>query len=110
MNINIESTPYGFSSLACPSCGEPTLHHGEVEVFIRTNEDSQTGRHIMVKQNGWVDTDDNISLNPSERRDGVLIHLSCEGCSNKSVLAIVQHKGETQLSTGIVQERINYAA
>ena len=33
--------------------------------------------------------------NPSARREGILIHFSCEACHERPVLEIDQHKGPT---------------
>lgn len=110
MKIKLEQYSSSEDLLICPSCGETTLHHGKVEVFSRDGEDSQTGRHVVVESNGWVNTDNSMGRNPSLRRDGILIHFWCECCADKSVLSIAQHKGATLIASGIVSETIRYDA
>jgi hypothetical protein len=98
----------GESPLLCPVCGGNNLHHGEVEVFTRKKEDSAEGAHVTVRENGWADADRDMTLNPSARRDGVLIHLSCEGGCGPFVLQIAQHKGETLVQIGEVKRVIQW--
>jgi hypothetical protein len=81
--------------LTCPSCGYTYMHHVGVEVFDRDREDSETGLHLSVEPGGVVRMDTKQAGNPSSRRDGVRIYLWCEGCPEKSVLTIAQHKGLT---------------
>lgn len=79
----------------CPNCGGCYLHHDKVEVFERA-EDAEDGTHAVVDGH-MVKVDRNISLNPSRRRGGLLVHFRCEDCSARPVLSIVQHKGNTYL-------------
>ena len=60
---------YG-AELKCPSCGEPNLHHGEVQVFER-GEDQQTGVHVTVSE-GHATMDTSLKGNPSARRHGMV--------------------------------------
>ena len=83
------------SELKCPECGSSNLHHKEVEVFER-HEDARTGLHVQVNDNKAL-TDGNMEANPSPRRQGILIHFSCEKCPTKPVLKIFQHKGTTYM-------------
>ncbi|MDN7881415.1 hypothetical protein [Burkholderia aenigmatica] len=95
-------------ALLCPKCRTSALHHGAVEVFVRKCEDSNQGMHTTVAESLEPRTDFDMRLNPSARRDGVLIHLHCEnGCGN-FVLAIVQHKGNTHLKIGTVAPQISW--
>ena len=98
----------GEAPLLCPVCGGNNLHHGEVEVCTRSKEDSKEGYHVTVRNNGWADSDRNLSLNPSARRDGVLVHLQCEGGCGPFVLQIAQHKGETLMQIGEVKRVIQW--
>ena len=82
--------------LLCPSCGFDHLHHGRVEVFEREGEDKEKGVHVLVDRGSAV-IDQNMSGNPSSRRDGLRVEFGCEGCSAQLVLTIAQHKGQTYL-------------
>ncbi len=86
---------YG-AALLCPSCGGYYLHHERVEIFERS-EDADTGLHVAVTQ-GKVTTDNNLAGNPSGRRHGLSVYLSCEDCPAVSVLHISQHKGFTNVN------------
>jgi hypothetical protein len=86
-------------TLHCPACGDFYLHHARVDVFSRSGEDSPTGMHVVVDDAG-VAIDHGTSYedgNPSMRRDGLAIYLTCENCPAVSVLTLVQHKGNTIL-------------
>ena len=110
MKLKFESSYNGTGEapLLCPVCGGRNLHHGEVEVFTRSKEDSKDGYHVTVRENGWADSDRDLKLNPSARRDGVLIHLHCEGGCGPFVLQIAQHKGETLMQIGEVKRVIQW--
>ena len=82
-------------TLLCPSCNSHFLHHQEVEVFNR-KEDAGTGYHATVLS-GSILEDEDISENPSSRRDAVTIHFTCEGCSAVVMMDIIQHKGATNI-------------
>lgn len=81
--------------LLCPACGFNYLHHHRVEVFDR-KEDEEKGVHVSVTH-GKAVFDQDLSGNPSSRRDGVCIYFTCEGCPAETVLTIAQHKGETHV-------------
>jgi hypothetical protein len=79
--------------LRCSGCGEPNLHHERVDIYERP-EDAEKGLHVAVySMEATVDND--ISGNPSRRRDGLKITLYCEHCPKTTILAIYQHKGTT---------------
>jgi hypothetical protein len=82
--------------LLCPKCGNNNLHQFKVETFARV-EDSAKGIHVIVEGTDIMKLDNDMSGNPSARRDGVSIHFSCESCPQVSVLTVVQHKGTTYL-------------
>jgi len=79
--------------LCCPSCLGDNLHQYRVEVFER-KEDSATGRHVAVTRNAIV-ADDDLTDNPSDRRQGCCVYLWCETCPALAVLKIDQRKGVT---------------
>jgi hypothetical protein len=89
--------------LLCPNCGFDYLHHYRVEVFER-KEDEEKGVHVLVEQ-GKAVIDQNLSGNPSSRRDGLRIQFACEGCSARPVLTIAQHKGNTHVEFTFTEEQ-----
>lgn len=86
--------------LLCPRCGGDYLHHGQVEVFART-EDAAVGLHTTAGA-GDTRVDRDLGGNPSARRHGVTIAFSCELCDEAAQgvlrLTIAQHKGQTFLA------------
>lgn len=91
MKIELDSE----GKLECPYCEFDYLHYDKIEVFERGEDDNQ-GLHVTV-QDGLATTDLDISANPSLRRHGVSIRFWCEGCKEKPLLTIAQHKGNTYL-------------
>lgn len=81
------------SALLCPRCKGSMLHHFEVDIFERV-EDQKCGLHANVTNNGVQITQD-LTGNPSARRNGIAIKFFCEDCGSKSALSISQHKGST---------------
>ena len=87
----------GFGSeLFCPQCGGSWLHHVQVDVFSR--EEDQPSQKITIDQAGNMSTIRNSIENPSLRRDGLRITFDCEMCDIDLALTIVQHKGQTFLN------------
>lgn len=81
------------AELVCPGCGSNYLHHGKVEIFDRS-EDQSDGLHVVVGDQD-VRIDKVMTGNPSTRRHGLKIHMDCEQCKCEPVLIIYQHKGQT---------------
>jgi hypothetical protein len=88
--------------LQCPRCTDHYLHQSDVMVFNRKEDAEKVHLTSVIKDEPMVtvaDVDNNTSLNPSGRRQGLLIDFRCESCDgeNKSkvTLAIYQHKGST---------------
>lgn len=80
--------------LQCPRCQDTWMHQGQVEVFHNhTREHKGEGRRVIVSDAVQVDND--ISTNPSYRRQGLRIHFDCERCGPVQGLVVYQHKGET---------------
>ena len=85
------------NGLECPKCGGPNLHHGDVTVFSR-HEDEKSTTITTVESCGDVLVTQMKSLdcgNPSSRRDGLRIAFGCENCGEVQDLCIAQHKGTT---------------
>ena len=85
--------------LCCANCGHEYLHHYEVQVYER-EEDKKTGTYVSVRGD-VIYSDSNMALNPSSRRNGISILLSCEQCPVINKLTIVQHKGSTLIDNEI---------
>jgi hypothetical protein len=89
--------------LLCPYCGNSYLHHIEVRVYDRGEDDDLTD--VTRVKDGLAATHREPSLgcdNPSSRRDGVEILFWCEDCydpdkgnDSRVFLTIAQHKGNT---------------
>ena len=93
-------------NLKCAHCGEDYLHHLEIQVFARPREDGKTYQTNLDATSPKV-AFPRIALNgnPSMRRSGVKILLSCENCPGITALTIAQHKGFTLIEA----ERAPYA-
>ena len=57
-------------------------------------EDRAEGLHVKIGHDSVVQST-SMAGNPSDRRDGMTIAFSCEGCGGGINLKIVQHKGTT---------------
>ena len=94
----------------CPHCGGNNLHHADVSVFNpdgygdEWNEKTQSTDRKAYTRVTHVMSDNTITSarvhaeatnNPSRDRNGLLVEFWCEGCEEKPMLAIVQHKGVT---------------
>ena len=84
--------------LHCPSCGNSNLHHADVTVW-RRKEDDQRGDnvHIPADYSKAPVTFQGQGYNPSSRRGAVAISFVCEQCDVRADLVITQHKGSTYL-------------
>ncbi len=91
MFVNID--PTNLNTLCCSHCSDTHLHQFRVETFER-NEDSDDGIHTTIESMKTV-VDNNLSGNPSTRRQGLKIMFRCEQCNETSTLRIYQHKGQT---------------
>ena len=98
------------SSLHCPICGGYNLHQHNVVVYTGLCPDysQKLEQEITVFENGMVSAEfvNRDSLrNPSSRRDGIRISMTCEHCSDDPAnpedavpdLLIYQHKGTTYI-------------
>ena len=79
--------------ILCPGCNGEGMHQGRVEVFNR-EEDCSNGLHVEVEGQRLKSNRDLIG-NPSPRRSGVVITMTCEDCLRSFDLNIYQHKGRT---------------
>lgn len=95
----------GDDVLACPGCGSENLHHETVLVFSR-QEDAENVRRTIVMPDGRCNVGvvkNDMSGNPSSRRDGLTIMFWCECCDTKPMLCVAQHKGSTQIYWSIMK-------
>lgn len=86
-------------ALMCPYCGMSNLHHSEIEIFEREQEDSENGLYLYVTGTE-VRKNNSMRENPSSRRDALQVRFWCEGCAAEPTLRIVQHKGTTWVDFG----------
>jgi hypothetical protein len=108
------STDWG--GIECPHCGGSYLHHYGFTSYDRGEDglitDVIDAGSVIFDQNGKMvlcnDYQDvagsgltikkelsSHSLNPSCRRDGIVIKFWCENCAKVSILCIAQHKGQS---------------
>lgn len=94
--------------IICPYCGGGYTHHKNVEVYHRKEDAEDTLRvsiePIMEHNDTYEAKDAKVEIrhvdsyvcrNPSSRRGGILITVSCEHCPNDFYVGISQHKGVT---------------
>lgn len=93
----------GDGRLICPRCGETYIHHEDVTVFNRGEDEKVLSRIVVSGPLACIsrpvsrETD-----NPSRRRHGLSIRFWCEYCcpyesEDRIELTIAQHKGETDI-------------
>lgn len=84
------------ADLVCPRCGHANLRHSRVAVFERL-EDAETATVTTVYGDSvrMEEVDGSGPLNPSPRRNGIVIYFECEHCDDDVVLTLAQHKGAT---------------
>lgn len=95
-HVTVEQSNH-FAFLECPSCKETYLHQRMVEVYNRT-EDADIVWATLVDTTGVLShtIPNSSSNNPSNRRQGLVIHFECEHCQDEDLkLCIAQHKGST---------------
>ena len=95
--------------MLCPRCGHNCLHHGKIEIFDRS-EDAEQTRVISFDHVEFSSKmlKSNMVENPSARRHGLTIAVSCEQCGPGLRLEIAQHKGFTLIQWRYVDE-VHYA-
>ena len=83
----------GKTTLHCPACDGFYLHQAHTEIFNR-DEDAGEGTHVVIESNN-VQTNLDLTGNPSGRRHGLTVHFTCESCPANVQMHIYQHKGNT---------------
>jgi hypothetical protein len=94
----------------CPDCGGNNLHQADVTIFnhdgydaewdekTRNTRDAPRTRVTHVMADNTITTarvHPDATNNPSQERQGLIVHFWCETCESKPKLAIFQHKGIT---------------
>lgn len=82
--------------LVCPFCASEFVHHREVGVYTRREEDGPITR-TNVEENGnlYVQQLGKDDKDPTERRNAIVIQFECELCEKKFQLEIRQNRGRT---------------
>jgi len=83
--------------LLCPCCDYAWTHHGTVEIFDRAEDEEMCLHTVANHRKVQTNYDSSADGNPSLRRDGLIVHFTCEGCSIETQLTIAQHKGQTEM-------------
>lgn len=89
-------------AVPCAHCGCPNTHQQSAESWFR-KEDAAECSHVRASWTG-AQVDTKNDGNPSARRQGITIRLTCEWCDGVTALDIVQHKGDTLISTRAVEK------
>lgn len=79
-------------TVRCAHCNSMWTHQFVCVVHNRIGEDKPTKAKVVG--NGaleWVD----VPANPSERRQGASIGLTCEGCEGRTWVHVWQDRGRT---------------
>jgi hypothetical protein len=79
----------------CSDCAPSYLHHGDVTVYVRAEDEATTVKTIVRTTGESSIVPSRLSGNPSSRRHGLTIIFECEQCRGSLVLGISQHKGMT---------------
>jgi hypothetical protein len=89
----------GEQNLLCPECHGSFLHQAQVTAYDR-HEDAPTV--VRIKNQRHTATvervSNDVSGNPSDRRQGLAIAFYCETCPAELELTFAQHKGVTLLA------------
>ena len=100
VDVRLNHEHWGNQVLVCPGCGSAYLHSGRVTVYDRkAGKEDAEHTTVTTVRNGRAKTTEDIPSghagNPSDRRHGVAVAFSCEGCDGKFELTFAQHKGVT---------------
>ena len=89
----------------CAHCGSEYTHFRRVEVYSRDAEDRNAGLRVTVTGHDVRMDSDAGYGNPSRRRDGVRVVLSCESCAGTTSVSLSQEQGQTEVATVPLDER-----
>lgn len=97
--INLYQPGGSAADLLCPRCGANNLHHEGIDVFHRREDhEKEVVTRVVGGSSKTEIVDAKGSGNPSMRRDGIVVHFSCEQCGDDIQLGIGQHKGSTEIA------------
>ena len=109
--MSLTDTTYDeeYEVFLCAGCESEWTCHKKVEVFFRV-EDADEGTHVKVSTSS-VQVDHRIKDegNPSTRRSGIKVYLTCETCDAITIFSISQHKGQTLMTKEVVLDINEYA-
>ena len=92
--------------LLCSACRSPNLHHGAVTVWDREEDAEQVTVAVVDQGTATVRSVSNlVTPNPSLRRGGVGVEMTCEDCSERHELTFAQHKGVTEMAWRMMAAR-----
>lgn len=109
--VDLTLLPHGSGMLCCPRCGNEFLHHRNIKVFDRREDEKMLMRTTVAHRRATSEVvPSQDSGNPSSRRSGLAIQFWCEGCDTdvnaagqvidkepSIELTIEQHKGVSYL-------------
>jgi hypothetical protein len=102
-HLNLKPKPapqFDHFQMKCAGCGWDCTHHYKVEVFALPQKMPALAPMSWSRPaSRSLTTNDAETGNPSSRRDGVRILMTCEECDALTAIEIIQHKGTTYLST-----------
>ncbi|MCQ1061091.1 hypothetical protein LRP52_28850 [Photobacterium sp. ZSDE20] len=90
----------------CAHCNSARLHQRTVDIYNRVEGD-RAGYRTTVDFDR-VNTVNSQAGNPSPRRQGLVIALICEDCSQVSVMTVAQQKGCTFLNVDKAPEQYRH--
>ena len=93
--LQAASTKDGF--LLCPTCGFDFLHHDRVTTHSRAEDEDAAVQVVDVPDEEESGGASRPSPNPSKHYSGVVIEGWCDGCDQRWMLTLAQHKGQTQI-------------
>lgn len=132
-DVQLSKELHDIPTFCCPNCDGDYTHHEKTIVHGFEGWWEKNGEKVELDDMDWeeaqghpdytwetkgigISTDPSemeskqVDIdNPSHRRDAVSIYFSCEFCPEKSVLRIIQHKGNTFIGTEVIEQKDPYA-
>lgn len=99
----------GYGVLECPECGGANLHHGDVHIYNREQEDGPGTLMIAEAKKTTIHHLKSEEFPISTRRGVIRILFACEVCHHKEkrlnfYLTITQCKGETSMQWKLIMD------
>ena len=86
------------SIIHCANCGGKNLHAFAVELFVRSEEFSNEGFHVLAKSDGTVEINKNMASNFNLRGGTASILFRCEDCPTITAALALHHNGTETLN------------